>query len=493
MGKISQFIGYMKRVAGEPVGELSRWQRYVRFSVDLGLHSLRTLRRVNVGQMSASLTYRTIFSLVPILVLGLIVYSSFVETDEARGMFKDQIYGFLNLDVIVGKDVEEGASQINSGIGFWSAEELGFDVVTEKIDGGEAVLVDEVEAKEAGAEASRAEMRETINGKIDELMDNAANVSLKSIGVVGFVLLIWSAVALIVGLEKCFNAVYQVSKGRTLVSRFVMYWFVLTLGPCLLAVSFGSVDLVISKMSGVAVIGGFVLFLSQFASLISSWVLLFVLFLFLPNAKVKFRAALMGSFVSAVMWEMGQFLFEIYVKNAVTNNVLYGSLGLIPLFLLGVYMTWWVVLFGLQMTYTMQTIRGFQLQRDEGKGGEGGYAGDPMRLINLMMHIGRGFVVGKAVSREALSTEMGCSVAVVDELIDLLLGCGLIHEIKEGGFAVSEPLEKIELSKLVGIGVEASVWRGMVDDEAERGIYAVVNDARSDALGGKTVRDLVGG
>lgn len=490
MGKLRELIGYLKRAAGEPVGELSRLERYVRFGVDLGLHSMRTLKRVNAGQMSAALTYRTIFSLVPILVLGLIVYSSFVEKDEARGKFKDQIYNFLNLDVIIGDD--EGG--VESGYGFWTAEEIkiagGGDAGV--VEGGALIVEGDMKGTMAdGAASSREEIRATIESKLDELMYNADNVSLKSIGFVGLVLLIWSAVALIVGLEKCFNAVYQVGKGRTLVSRLILYWFVLTIGPFLLAVSFGSVGLLIKELSGVAVIGGLVAFLSQFAGLISSWVLMCVLFMFLPNAKVKFRAVLVGSFVSALMWEFGQMLFGVYVKNAVSNNVLYGSLGLIPLFLLGVYMTWWIVLFGLQMTYTLQTIRGFQLTRDEGKGGVG-YDGDPMRLVNMMMHIGRGFAMGKTVGRESLAGAMGCSLERVDVLSELLLGGGLIHEVKDGGYAVNEPLERIDLSKLLGIGIDANTWRGMVEDDGERGVYEAVAAAGCEILSGQTVKDIVG-
>ena len=70
------------------------------------------------------------------------------------------------------------------------------------------------------------------------------------------------------------------------------------------------------------------------------------------------RAAVVGSLVGALLWEAAKLGFQIYVVTAVPYSAIYGSLGLIPLFLFWIYVTWLIVLFGLILTYTLQTLGG---------------------------------------------------------------------------------------------------------------------------------------
>ena len=119
---------------------------------------------------------------------------------------------------------------------------------------------------------------------------------------------------------------------------------------------------VVSEASNLPVVDTVAGWISSVTSLVTSgvasWVLLLLLLTLMPNTTVHLRPALIGSLVAAILWKFAKHGFKLYLTKAVSYSVLYGSLGLIPLFLFWMYLTWLIVLFGLELTYTLQAMRG---------------------------------------------------------------------------------------------------------------------------------------
>src|SRR5690606_5390189 len=134
--------------------------------------------------------------------------------------------------------------------------------------------------------------------------------------------------------------------GRSILQRVVTYWTVITLGPLLLLVSLYVAGQIVEWARPIPVVGSLLVFAGRFTALGASWILLLVLYTLMPNTNVAVKPAVIGSFVGAVLWEIGKWGFGLYVSRALPYSALYGSLGLIPLFLFWVYITWVVVLFG---------------------------------------------------------------------------------------------------------------------------------------------------
>jgi hypothetical protein len=82
----------------------------------------------------------------------------------------------------------------------------------------------------------------------------------------------------------------------------------------------------------------------------------------MPNAKVKFACALKAGAIAALCWELVKLLFYLYVTQVVSYNQVYGSLGLIPMLFLWVYVNWIVVLSGAEIAYCLQFRRALQEQ-----------------------------------------------------------------------------------------------------------------------------------
>ncbi|MFG0265769.1 MAG: YhjD/YihY/BrkB family envelope integrity protein, partial [Rhodopirellula sp. JB055] len=145
--------------------------------------------------------------------------------------------------------------------------------------------------------------------------------------------------------------------------------------------------------------------------------------------------------------------FQIYVTTAVPYLELYGSIGVIPLFLLWIYLTWLIVLFGLILTYTLQTVRGKGFRR-RGEKQEDLPRGDPDWMLPIMTEVAIAFADGEAVGRQELSDRLGLSSRVVHEMETRLIEANFLRRVvtgpgQENQLTLARPAKKILLAEIM--------------------------------------------
>jgi membrane protein len=140
----------------------------------------------------------------------------------------------------------------------------------------------------------------TLAAKIDEITGQAmSNLNTGAITFIGGVLVILAAIGLLTTIEKAFNSIWGVPRSRDYLHRVINYWTMLTLGPLLLGVGiYLSTHPTITKVLEFSAFH----FVRPLFSFIISVVLIFCLYAFIPNARVKTIPALFGAFVAAVLW-----------------------------------------------------------------------------------------------------------------------------------------------------------------------------------------------
>src|SRR5262249_42939653 len=149
-----------------------------------------------------------------------------------------------------------------------------------------------------------------------------------------------------------------------------------------------------------------------------------------PNAAVQKHAAAIGSFVAALLWVMTKDLFRYYVAHAAGTNI-YGAMGLLPLFLLWLYLTWLIVLFGLELTYSLSAMKGKQfkylaLQRDDEP------LVDAMWMLPLASKIAADFQAGRRSTPEDLSRVVSLPPRALQKMLVALQNAGLINRVAGG-------------------------------------------------------------
>jgi membrane protein len=194
--------------------------------------------------------------------------------------------------------------------------------------------------------ASGDVVREYITG----FVSNASKMS-----AVAITALFVFAMLLISAIDKCLNKLWRVNKKRRVMTSFSMYWMVLTLGPVLVGSSLVMTSYIISLVSlgdydllGVANIA--VRALPLFASIAA----FFILYMVVPNKVIPVKYAVAGATLAAILFEIAKKSFAIYVTQLPSYQAIYGALSSIPILFLWVYLSWLVVLVGALFTVSLE-------------------------------------------------------------------------------------------------------------------------------------------
>ena len=375
--------------------------------------------------MAASLAFRTLFGLVPVLVVATIV---------TRAVLGDEFFTLLRHAI----------------------EAVGLDAVR------------------AGEGAGAMPLGEWLEARARE----AAEINLSAIGAVGALAVVFSAVWTMVAIEASFNTVFRAPSGRPFVRRVLIYWFVITAGPVLFAaipLAFRSVSVLVGADSTAALAIGRVV--SAVGGFLSVWTLLAAAYATVPNAKVHLRAAVIGAFVAALLIEVGKRFLGASLAGSFAASRLYGSLGLVPIFMLWVYLMWLVVLLGLQVAAILQGLTQHGRALAAGVGTPDVF--EPATAIPCFRAICGRFAKGRTASVDTLVREAGVAPAVARELLVILERRGLVRQA-DGGFVPARPASAVLQRDVLAAGFALS--DGGAESHAEDAV-AALRRAQLDALG----------
>lgn len=165
------------------------------------------------------------------------------------------------------------------------------------------------------------------------------------LSIVGMVGLLFTAVLLVFSMEQTFNKIWRVKRNRHGAVAFLLYWAMITLIPILVATLFGIVNYfnALIKTNSIQI---YMPYLSTFTAL-------FFLYLALPNCKVPIISAAVAAIVTTILFELAHHGFVLYVNNFADYALIYGALATIPIFLIWLYISWVIVLFGVVLSYVL--------------------------------------------------------------------------------------------------------------------------------------------
>lgn len=196
---------------------------------------------------------------------------------------------------------------------------------------------------------------ETVRQYLNEFASHAENMT-----GVGLFFLVLTAFLLMHSVHEIINEIWQVEESRALYYAVVLYALVLTLGPVLVA-SGTLISLALSSyFVGIPIIGKLMLWGSGLRHLfpLLLCVLGFTLvYKFVPNATVRFKHALIGGVLAAMLLAGASRVFSWYIAMFPAYKILYGALSAIPIFLIWVYISWIIILSGAVTVYCIGKAR----------------------------------------------------------------------------------------------------------------------------------------
>lgn len=184
---------------------------------------------------------------------------------------------------------------------------------------------------------------------------------------IGLVFMLYTIIMLTMNIEMAFNDIWGVKSQRSLTRTFTDYMAMFFILPIMIIVMsgvtlwIGSLSEIVDKMF---VIGNLMKFGMDILPLFLLTCIMAVLYVFMPNTRVRWRCAVLPAFFAAVAMEMLQYFYvhsQIWVSS---YNAIYGSFAALPLFMLWLQFTWTIILVGAELTYTNQNLEDFRIRSD---------------------------------------------------------------------------------------------------------------------------------
>ena len=332
---------------------------------------------------------------------------------------------------------------------------------------------------------------------ISRIIAYVNNTNVKSLGAIGLVLLILAVISLMGSIEKAFNAVWGVRETRSLQRRFSDYLSVVTVGPILILAATSMTSSLQSQWILLWLIqntylGDAILLLFRFLPYLSVWIAMVFLYIFIPNTRIRFASAVTGGIIAGTAWELAQwgyFHFQVGVAN---YNAIYGTLSAVPIFLVWIYTSWLIVLFGLEIVFAHQ-------HRGHGISGSGAVrltaTAREQLAVALLVQVGLHFQKGgHPPSAQLLADELNVPLLPLETVFDDLERLGYLVETSggESGWLPAHDPSEVQVSGVIGAlrGVSAlqitSPVLQLADDVIRQGW-----DGSKACLEGVTVRDLL--
>lgn len=256
------------------------------------LFVLRRFEADRCREQAGSLTYTTLFAVVPMLTVFLVIISSIKALEPARQQVQQLIYS-----------------------NFLPKTTLAFDKA------------------------------------LDAFTDKSSNLT-----IIGVLFLFVTTVMMLTSIETVFNRIWRVKETRGGLIGFMRYWTIISLGPIILGSAFvlsstlASMNVLSNNFAGYELNGALLLWTLSFSLTILGF---FILYWTIPNRNVPIKAALIAGVFSAVVFELLKNLFGVVMSNFTSYQLVYGAFAAVPIFLLWIFLSWNIILMGVEISYAI--------------------------------------------------------------------------------------------------------------------------------------------
>lgn len=247
---------------------------------------------------------------------------------------------------------------------------------------------------------------------------------------IGLAALFVTAVALMFTIDRSLNAIWRVRNHRRFWISALSYLVLLSIGPVLIAVSVAITTYLLALSASVEVPQEAHSFLLQAVPITVSAITFFLLYRLVPNRDVPWKHAAAGGILAAVAFEVAKEVFASYMAHAPGYSVVYGTFAAIPFFLLWIYLSWLVVLFGAELTACLDYWRGAKWKHVGSSHARFGHAVAVARML-FEAH-------GMPVTFEMLRRGTGMPQDELEDALHHMTASGLVVRQGRTGYAIPE-------------------------------------------------------
>jgi membrane protein len=285
---------------------------------------------------------------------------------------------------------------------------------------------------------------------------------------IGLVVLIWSVMQVLTNIENSFNAIWQIKKPRTFFRKLSDYLSIMMFAPVLIILSSSLSVYISTRIESVAqnieviqTVSPFVDSALKLLPYTLVWLLFTLIYMIMPNTKVKFKYALIAGIIAGTIFQVTQWGYIHFQVGVSKYSTLYGTFAALPLFLAWLQISWLIVLLGAEISFAYQNVEKYEFEA-----GSLNISNHDKRLVSLflMRNIIKNFQEGKeSLTSTHLSQELGIPMRLVRDLMFNLVKSNLVNETltispRENGYQPAIDINLIDikfvLDRLDAIGTD---------------------------------------
>jgi membrane protein len=312
--------------------------------------------------------------------------------------------------------------------------------------------------------------KEVVTKIIDFSNSLLANTSGGVIAGIGVAFLFWTIISVLSNIENSFNDIWGVVKPRTFGRKFGDYLSIILVCPILLVISGSAtifvssqVKLITEKIPLLQNLGPAFWILLKVLPYLSIWVAFTFIFAFMPNTKVRLKSALIGGIVAGTIFEVAQWVYIDFQIGVAKYGAIYGSFAALPLFLIWLQTSWFIVLFGAEVSFAHQNVETYEFEPDCLSVSHTFKTLLSLLVAHRLIHR---FCDGeKPCDDSQLSHELEIPVRLVRQILFELSESGVLSEVRKG--------EDRELAYQPAIDVDKITVKFVIDRLQQRGTSSI--------------------
>lgn len=252
---------------------------------------------------------------------------------------------------------------------------------------------------------------------------------------IGLVILLWSVMEMLSHMEESFNKIWEQKESRTFWRKFSDYFSMMLIAPVLIIVAGGATAFISSTVNALSgqdslpgYIGPAIAFLMKWLPFILCWFLFTLIYIVIPNTKVKFKSALTGGVIAGTIYQFTQMGYFILQLELIDINAVYGSFAALPLLFMWLRISWIALLLGAEIAYAHQNVHKFQYDLDIAN-----ISARNKRIISLMIThllIKNFMKEEKPLTDSEISQKIAVPVRVIRQVLYELMECRIVSELR---------------------------------------------------------------
>ena len=252
---------------------------------------------------------------------------------------------------------------------------------------------------------------------------------------IGLVILFWSVINVLSNIEASFNDIWGIKQSRTWGRKFSDYLAIMILSPLFIMLSSSAtvfittkITLLTEQIKLLGMISPFIFLSLKLIPYVLLWILFTIIYVLMPNTRVNFKAGLLAGIIAGSIFQIVQWGYISFQVGTARYNAIYGSFAALPLFLMWVQISWWVVLFGAELSFAHQNVDTYEYEPDSRRVSPAFKKVLTLQIVHLLV---KNFANGeRPLTDTEICTRLKMPIRLVYIVLHDLIQSGVVSEIR---------------------------------------------------------------